>query len=240
MMRMTLAERREREKEQRRRDIIEAAERLFFSKKYDSVSMDDIAAAIDLNKATLYLYFKNKDSLYATIVLRGARILNTMVVKRVEASRTGVNRLWAIWSAYFDFAKQYPEYLRLYNHFFSGRFDLENAMDIGKVIQANLNQGLLDIGELANLAYGEQVKELIGLRQAIFTAAKSSIAKGIEEGKVRSNVDPTEGAALFILIMEGIPQMRPETRGELGTAGIDYQRFLKDTKKLIGSILVRD
>ncbi len=40
---MALADRNEREKEQMRKDIINGAEKLFFSKGYDSVSMNDIA-----------------------------------------------------------------------------------------------------------------------------------------------------------------------------------------------------
>ncbi len=40
---MALADRKEREKEQRQRDIINAAEKLFFSRGYDNVSMNDIA-----------------------------------------------------------------------------------------------------------------------------------------------------------------------------------------------------
>jgi AcrR family transcriptional regulator len=240
MVRMTLAERREREKEQRRRDIIEAAERFFFSKKYDNVSMDDIAAATELNKATLYLYFKNKDSLFATIVLRGARILNTMVTKKVEEDQNAADKLWAIWYAYFDFAKQYPEYLRLYSYFFSGRFDLENTMDLGKVVHASFVQGLTDIAELADLAYGEQVRELIELRQAIFASVKSSITMGINEGRFRSSIDPTETAALFIVLMEGIPRMGDEISGELDREGVDLRRFQKDAQKMLGAILFAD
>jgi TetR/AcrR family transcriptional regulator len=41
---VTLADRKEREKEQRRSDIINAAEKLFFSRGCDNVSMNDIAS----------------------------------------------------------------------------------------------------------------------------------------------------------------------------------------------------
>ena len=39
---MGISERREREKEQRRTDIVEAAERVFFSKGLDEATMDDV------------------------------------------------------------------------------------------------------------------------------------------------------------------------------------------------------
>jgi AcrR family transcriptional regulator len=40
---MSVAERKEREKQQRRNDIIDAAEKRFFEKGFDGVSMDEIA-----------------------------------------------------------------------------------------------------------------------------------------------------------------------------------------------------
>ena len=49
---MGISERRQREKEQRKTEIIDAAERLFFSRGYEDVSMDDIAREVELNKAT--------------------------------------------------------------------------------------------------------------------------------------------------------------------------------------------
>jgi len=54
---MGISERRMREKEQRKKEILDKAERLFFSRGYDDVSMDEIANEVELNKATLYLYF---------------------------------------------------------------------------------------------------------------------------------------------------------------------------------------
>jgi len=65
---MTVAERKHREKAQRREDILNAAEKLFFSRGYDNVLMDEIANEVDLTKATLYLYFNDKESLFFFLV----------------------------------------------------------------------------------------------------------------------------------------------------------------------------
>ncbi len=70
MSRVSIKELKEREKEQRREYIIDAAEKLFFSKGYDNVSMNDIADAVGMNKATLYLYFANKESLFFSVIQR--------------------------------------------------------------------------------------------------------------------------------------------------------------------------
>lgn len=86
----------EQEKEQRRSYILDAAEKLFFPMGYDNVSMDDIANEIGLNKATIYLYFKNKESLFFAVVLRGARILNAMIKDNIKKCITGIEILDAI------------------------------------------------------------------------------------------------------------------------------------------------
>lgn len=67
---MATADRKEREKEQRKNVILDAAEKLFFSKGFDSVSMEEIAKEVELGKGTLYLYFKSKDSLFFAIISR--------------------------------------------------------------------------------------------------------------------------------------------------------------------------
>ncbi|WP_269849580.1 TetR/AcrR family transcriptional regulator [Methanosarcina horonobensis] len=87
---MGIAERRQREKEQRKTEIIDAAERLFFSRNYEDVSMEDIAREVELNKATIYLYFKNKEALYATIVLRGIGILKEKYTECMEKQVSGI------------------------------------------------------------------------------------------------------------------------------------------------------
>jgi len=52
----------------KRRAIVEAATDLFAARGYGAVSMDAIARAADVSKATLYAHFTSKDSLFATIV----------------------------------------------------------------------------------------------------------------------------------------------------------------------------
>lgn len=48
--------------------IVDAATELFAARGYGAVSMDAIARAADVSKATLYAHFESKDRLFATIV----------------------------------------------------------------------------------------------------------------------------------------------------------------------------
>lgn len=64
---MGIHERKLREREQRRRQILKAARKVFSSNGFTKTTMEDIAREAELSPGTLYLYFKNKDELYASL-----------------------------------------------------------------------------------------------------------------------------------------------------------------------------
>ena len=73
---MGIQERKKRERERRRQQIIVAAKRVFSEKGFSKTTMEDIAKEAELSPGTLYLYFKNKDELYASLSLRILQYLN--------------------------------------------------------------------------------------------------------------------------------------------------------------------
>jgi len=75
---MGIRERKERERERRRQQIIVAAKRVFSDKGFSKATMEDIAKEAELSPGTLYLYFKNKDELYASLSLR---ILQYLIIR---------------------------------------------------------------------------------------------------------------------------------------------------------------
>jgi len=56
--------------DERKTQIINAAEGVFMEKGFDQARMDDIAEETGLSKGTLYLYFKSKDDLIIAILDR--------------------------------------------------------------------------------------------------------------------------------------------------------------------------
>lgn len=58
----------ETEESAKRRQIIEGARAVFRALGYDAASMGEIAKAAGVSKGTLYVYFKDKDELFQTIV----------------------------------------------------------------------------------------------------------------------------------------------------------------------------
>jgi AcrR family transcriptional regulator len=64
---MGIAERKTRERHQRTLQIMDAAKKVFSAKGFSGTTMEEIAQAAELSPATLYLYFKNKNELYASL-----------------------------------------------------------------------------------------------------------------------------------------------------------------------------
>jgi AcrR family transcriptional regulator len=77
---MGIEERKEREKEQRRQQIMDAAKKVFASNGFGGATIENIAEEAELSPATIYLYFKNKDELFASLNLRMLQAL----IARVE------------------------------------------------------------------------------------------------------------------------------------------------------------
>ena len=205
----------EQEKEQRRNYILDAAEKLLFTRGYDEVSMDDIANEVGFNKATLYLYFENKESLFFAVVLRGAQILHSMVYENIKNCTTGITTMDAIGRTYFNFVDKYPEYNRVYLYFMSGRFDLEDRESMNK-----------------------DVKEILRLRQDTFILKCNAIKSGIEEGEIRQDVDPVEMTVFLTMIVKGLTEMRPDVKKVLEGHGISQNQFFRDAADSIHRILM--
>lgn len=64
---MGIHERKQREKEQRRKQIMEAARKVFSAKGFNRATMEEIAGEAELSPGTLYLYFKNKEELHTSL-----------------------------------------------------------------------------------------------------------------------------------------------------------------------------
>lgn len=152
---MGTAERKEREKEKRRNDIIDAAEQVFFTRGIQNSTMDDVAEKAELSKGTLYLYFRSKEDLQFAICVRGADVMNQRMRSVISPDRTGYENLLAIGQATIRFAREYPDHFQTFLHFQS--VDIEKA-NIGQeqyqryireeapmaIVEECVGQGIMD------------------------------------------------------------------------------------------------
>lgn len=100
---MGIQERRERERERRRQQIMVAAKTVFSQKGFAKATMEDIARAAELSPGTLYLYFKNKDELNASLSLR---ILQYLMIRLEDVKNNADNspgkRIQSLRNAIYD------------------------------------------------------------------------------------------------------------------------------------------
>lgn len=214
---MSLAKWKKREKEQRRNDIIDVARKLFAEKDFDGVSMDEIAAKVGLGKSTLYLYFKNKESLYFAVVLRGIRIWVEMVKEGVKKGNTGLEKLTLYGNVNREFSNKYPDYFRL----------LYSPTSIKKQFDRD------------KMNSSEEFREVRELFKEIMSIGIDLIQKGIDEGQIRPDVDPTEAAILLSVIYNGKVNMGDWAKELLENRGIDEHRFAKDIGDLFLHMLMK-
>lgn len=202
---MGIAERRQREKEQRKTEIADAAERLFFARGYEDVSMEDIAREVELNKATIYLYFKNKEALFATIVLRGIEILKEKYRECMERDVPGIVRVALMGRAYYRFSEEHPEYLRLIHFYGSERFSRENP-------------------------YTAEIGKGYGTCRGMLADA---VREGIDDGTIRADLDPFLTSMYLMTSFMGILSMEQKWRLAIEAEGFSYDLFADEFFRFI-------
>lgn len=202
---MGISERKQREKEQRKTEILDAAERLFFSRRYEDVSMDEIAREVELNKATLYLYFENKEALFAAIVLRGIRILQEKYEECMHSRVKGIVKVSLMGQAYYRFSLEHPDYLRLIKFYGSERFSKENpcTAEIGK-------------------GYGTCRRIL-----------RDAVREGIDDGTIRADLDPFLISMYLMVSFMSILSMEDKWKLVIEAEGFSYEQFSREFFRFI-------
>jgi AcrR family transcriptional regulator len=109
---MTIANRKERQKEELKGKILESAKELFIEKGYEATSIRNIAERIEYSPTTIYLYFKDKDDIFYSLHQEGFRLLN-QYFKVLEHVPDPFERLKTITKAYIKFALENREFYDL-------------------------------------------------------------------------------------------------------------------------------
>ena len=110
---MGIKERRAREKEQLRQQILSAARELFVNEGYESVSMRKIANKIEYSPTTIYLYFKDKVDLLDSVCQETLlHLLNTLEQLKKDKNDS-VETLRKSGRAYVEFGLKYPQDYKL-------------------------------------------------------------------------------------------------------------------------------
>lgn len=164
---MGLNERKEKEKQIRRNDIIDAAEAVFFSKGYDVATMDDVARKAEFSKRTVYVYFNSKEQLYFEIMVRGYRILIEMIEAALNDAnnKNAIEKIKLIGNTLYQFNIAYPNYFYAIMSYENGEKDFVD--------------GITD----------ESREECYVLGEKLFDYFTATLLDGVEEGLIRGDID---------------------------------------------------
>ena len=185
---MGVAERRQREKEARRQAILDAARECFFKDGFEATTVSQITDRVELSTGTLYLYFKNKEEIYVSILEEGLDILYELMRGSEKPDVSAREILEGYSEAYYKFYTDYGQYFDIM--FFLRRPDREIELE------AELEEKL----ERKSL-------ECLALVEA-------AIKKGIADGDFRM-ADPYEVSRVMWGTMNGLMLLHEKRTEEI-------------------------
>lgn len=130
---MTIATRKERQKEELKGKILEAAKDLFMQQGFEGTSIRNIAERIEYSPTTIYLYFKDKDEICYELHKEGFMLLNQYLRALVDVEDP-FERLKATAKAYVRFASENREFYEL-------MFIMKSPMNSIKKEEADWEEG---------------------------------------------------------------------------------------------------
>jgi AcrR family transcriptional regulator len=105
--------RREQQKHELRRLILQQAGEEFVEHGYDNFSLRRVAERIGYTPTTIYLYFRNKDELLLETVQEGFNTFDQKIRDVASSHKQPLERIEALGRAYIDFGLQQPSLYRL-------------------------------------------------------------------------------------------------------------------------------
>jgi AcrR family transcriptional regulator len=200
----------EKEREQRRLYILDTAEKLFFAKSYNSVSMEEIAKEVGLNKATLYIYFENKDHLLFAIILRKMKELIIRYEGCVNKNISGREKSRLLGKTFLEFTRENTEYYR-------------TICAVGPEIFKDSDNPI--------------VRRVFELLEKQLMMLRDTLAEGIADGTVRDDLDPLEMAVYLSVMSSSVISLPVGWQSMLAAGGIGFDRFVSDYPLFIASAI---
>ena len=150
---MTRQERRERERVERRQDIVNAARELAEAEGWESVTTRRLADCIEYSQPVLYSHFEGKDAIVSAVALEGFGELAAVLHNARERADSPDAEPRAVASAYLEFARANPA---VYEAMFTLKVDMAFAQSD---TPAPLRAGFVELrGALSPLARDRDVE----------------------------------------------------------------------------------
>ncbi|MDF2472332.1 MAG: TetR/AcrR family transcriptional regulator [Anaerocolumna sp.] len=175
-------ERKEKEMNIRRNDIIDAAESIFFERGYGNSTMDDVAKKAEFSKRTIYVYFSSKEQIYFEIMIRGYRLLLSMLKSNMEmeAKDNAIDEIKQIALTFYHFSIDYSDYFWTIMEYENSVYDFQNTIP------------------------DQSRDECYALGEEILMYLERSLTRGIAEGTINSSISVNKTALILWACMLGV------------------------------------
>lgn len=110
----TATKRKQRDRLIRQRDILSSAERLFASKGFHATTIDEIAEKAGYGVGTIYLYFKDKQNLYFSLIYQKFAELITKIESEANKYKDVFEKIRAIIETQFSFFNKNKYFFRIF------------------------------------------------------------------------------------------------------------------------------
>ncbi len=185
-----------------REKIAAAASVLFMEKGIAATSMDDIAKAAGYSKATLYVYFKNKEEITGILVLDSMKKLYGYISSALEQQETTRTKYDLICNGLVRYQEEFPFYFK---------------MVLDKI---NINFESQD--------YLPEEKETYHIGEKINGKLKDFLISGIEKGDLRDNLEIMPAIFNFWGMLSGIIQLAANKEEYIkNLMGLSKSQFLE-------------
>ena len=197
-----MARRKKEPKSVHRSNIASAASTLFMKKVIAATSMDDIAKAAGYSKATLYVYFKNKEEIIGILVLESMQKLYDYISTALENEGTTRVRYDGICQGLVQYQQEFPFYFKMVLDKIN--IDFENADFLPE--------------EKETYQVGEQINKKM----------KSFLIDGIEKGELREDIEIMPTIFTFWGMLAGFIQHASNKEEYIENAmGLTQAQFLE-------------
>jgi AcrR family transcriptional regulator len=182
--------------------------------------MDDVAAAAEVSKGTVYLYFQSKETILATLLQEGLILLIKQLEAAYEADQSlkAIVRLRRIADAYFDFFQTHPHYYRLLMAFERQKFQQSVDPDLYEQILIRSNRGLaylvqaIEQGVAEGDFFAESPRQAAGVIWAMLHGVYVILGHPLRREIVAADLEALYQAALDL----AIKGLKAPVKGEQG------------------------
>lgn len=210
-----MSERRKRRKEKRKNEIANVAEKMIAEKGIQGMTMKDVAEEVDLATGTLYLYFKNKNSLCAAVNARISKQMRHMVKERSLNCTNACEKIKATTTAIIEFRRECPDKWSAFKELLLVKYDT------GQVNRNNSNRDIYDFNDISD----ENIRDLLIEDTKMSLLMRDIYKQGIQEGCIRSEIDLLPTIIFMRMVIFNALEPLPYAQRMLETEHINPEYF---------------